>query len=144
MISFYAWIGNALFFGSEEGLTYFSSLVESMYTLWICVTTANYPDVMMLAYNRNRISNIFFISFMVIAYYLLMNVVLATVVNSYNNSNIEYQKKRLESVNTKMMNAYSLLDPHGVGWIEKEDVMAVFTVLNEDCPEVRYVITYFL
>ena len=34
-------------------------------TLWICVTTANYPDVMMPGYNEHRLVAVFFVSFMV-------------------------------------------------------------------------------
>lgn len=51
-------------------------------TLWICVTTANYPDVMMSSYNKNRVTALYFISFMVISFFYLMNLVLAVTVNS--------------------------------------------------------------
>ena len=51
-------------------------------TLWICVTTANYPDVMMPSYNENRLMALYFISFMVISFFYLINLVLAVTVNS--------------------------------------------------------------
>ena len=35
-----------MFVDSDEGDLHFPSLVEGLWTLWICVTTANYPDVM--------------------------------------------------------------------------------------------------
>ena len=44
-ITFYAWFGCVMFVGTPEGRTHFPSLVEAWWTLWICVTTANYPDV---------------------------------------------------------------------------------------------------
>ena len=39
----------------------------------ICVTTANYPDVMMTAYNNDSITWIYFVSFMIISFFFLMN-----------------------------------------------------------------------
>lgn len=38
---FYAWFGTVMFVGTPEGRQIFSSFVESLWTLWICVTTAN-------------------------------------------------------------------------------------------------------
>lgn len=51
---FYAWFGVVMFVDSDEGNLLFPNLIEAMWTLWICVTTANYPDVMMPGYNENR------------------------------------------------------------------------------------------
>jgi two pore calcium channel protein len=40
------------------------------------------PDVMMPAYNENRLSGIFFVSFMIVSFFYLMNLILAGVVNT--------------------------------------------------------------
>ena len=45
---FYAWFGCVMFVGTSLGQMHFSSFIESIWTLWICVTTANYPDVYVL------------------------------------------------------------------------------------------------
>lgn len=44
-ITFYAWFGCVMFVDTEEGDLHFPNLIEAWWTLWICVTTANYPDV---------------------------------------------------------------------------------------------------
>ena len=54
VILFYAWFGVVIFYDSPQGVEAFPSLAEGMWTLWICVTTANYPDVMMPSYNEHR------------------------------------------------------------------------------------------
>jgi Ion transport protein len=82
VVSFYAWFGVVLFYGTEQGYENFPNLVEGIWTLWICITTANYPDVMMPSYNDNRLSGIFFVSFMIISFFYLMNLILAGVVNT--------------------------------------------------------------
>jgi hypothetical protein len=82
VVLFYAWFGVVLFYGTEQGDQTFPNLIEGIWTLWICITTANYPDVMMPSYNDNRLSAIFFVSFMVISFFYLMNLILAGVVNT--------------------------------------------------------------
>ena len=44
-ILFYAWFGCVMFVGTPEGEMHFSDLIEGVWSLYICVTTANYPDV---------------------------------------------------------------------------------------------------
>ena len=53
----------------------YSRLFLSFYLIFdrICVTTANYPDVMMPAYNNDSITWIYFVSFMIISFFFLMN-----------------------------------------------------------------------
>merc|ERR1712032_1253466 len=73
ILLFYAWIGVICFYETKEGKEHFPTLLEAIWTLWICVTTANYPDVMMLAYNQSRIVCLYFITFMIIQYFCFMN-----------------------------------------------------------------------
>ena len=52
-------------------------------TLFICITTANYPDVMMPSYNESRfVPALYFVSFMSISFFYLMNLILAIAVDS--------------------------------------------------------------
>ena len=44
-ITFYAWFGCVMFVDTPEGDENFPNLIDAWWTLWICVTTANYPDV---------------------------------------------------------------------------------------------------
>lgn len=44
-ITFYAWFGCVMFVDTPEGDEHFPNIIEAWWTLWICVTTANYPDV---------------------------------------------------------------------------------------------------
>ena len=139
IIVFYGWIGCVLFYETAEGAQSFSNLVESMWTLWIMVTTANYPDVMMPAYNQNPIMCIYFVSFMMISFFFIMNVVLASVVNTYQNDD-DARKITIKNMRKKnLQSAFKLLDEDEEGWVDRETIMGVFRVLNEDCPEVRFI-----
>lgn len=138
-ITFYAWIGVVIFSNSEEGTMHFPNLIDAMWTLWICITTANYPDVMMPAYNKNRLATLYFIFFMVINFFFMMNVVLASVVNAYDND-LEERKAKLARVTARNLNnAFDLLDSDKTGKIDRHTVMGVFYILNVDFPEIKYV-----
>ncbi|KAJ3604188.1 hypothetical protein NHX12_028929 [Muraenolepis orangiensis] len=63
---------------------YFSTLENSMVSLFVLLTTANFPDVMMPAYSRNRWSCVFFIVYLSIELYFVMNLLLAVVFDTFN------------------------------------------------------------
>jgi hypothetical protein len=137
VLAFYAWIGTVAFYETDEGRQHFGNIVESMWTLWTCVTTANYPDVMMTAYNENRLVNIYFVSFMVIQFYGFMNVILAVVVNFYSGENDEYDEAKQRRNDEKLTRAFQVLDTNGDGVIGQETVMKLFPLLNQDCPDIK-------
>jgi len=116
---------------------YFGNLVEAMWTLWICVTTANYQDVMMPAYNENRWAAVYFVSFMLISFFFLMNVILASVVNEYDSAKEARRTKRIMLRNDNLKKAFGLMDWEKKGRIDRGTVMALFVILNEDFPEFR-------
>jgi hypothetical protein len=137
IIIFYAWFGVVLFYDSPQGKRDFANLIEGCWTLWICVTTANYPDVMMPSYNNNRLAVIFFVSFMIISFFFLMNLILAAVVNAYDESIERRKQMRKEITSENLTKAFQLMDPEKKGWISQETIMAVFLILNEDFPEIH-------
>lgn len=62
---------------SKNCTNYYSRIVDSMLHLFTLITTANYPDVMMPAYNCSQWNALFFILFLLIGLYFLMSLVLA-------------------------------------------------------------------
>lgn len=81
----FGWIGYRLYRGTQEGEAYFSSLQESIWSLLILLTTANFPDVMLPAYGLNKANAIFFILYLIIGLYFLLNLVLAIYYSNYKN-----------------------------------------------------------
>ena len=66
-----------------------------------------------------------------------MNLILAAVVNEYDNNTAERRENTRKASDECLRDAYKLLDPHGTGTIDQETVMALFLILNEDFPEFR-------
>jgi two pore calcium channel protein len=102
------------------------------------VTTANYPDVMMPSYNDNRLSGLFFVSYMIITFFLLMNLILAGVVNAYDEAIGGRKQARKEIAHHSLTKAFHLMDPENTGRVDRDTIMALFLILNEDFPEIRH------
>ncbi|MGH0161197.1 UNVERIFIED_CONTAM: hypothetical protein FKN15_044694 [Acipenser sinensis] len=78
-----------------EGKPYFTNYLEVVFNLYVLVTTANSPDVMMPAYNNNTWFSIFFILYIIINTYVFMSVFLAVIYNNY--------KKHLKTMPVEMV-----------------------------------------
>ncbi|CAL4124824.1 unnamed protein product, partial [Meganyctiphanes norvegica] len=64
---------------SHETNPYFEHFSDAFVNLYVLLTTANFPDVMMPAYNKSKWSAAFFIAFLAINLYFVMNLMLAVV-----------------------------------------------------------------
>ena len=80
----YSVFGFYLFSGVDPN--YFSDLLRSFISLFVLLTTANYPDVMMSSYAASGWSCIFFISYLSINLYFLMNLLLAVVYDTFTTT----------------------------------------------------------
>lgn len=92
---------------------------------------------MMPSYNQNRWTAVYFVSFMVLSFFFLMNVILASVVGEYESAVATRNTERVNHANENLKEAFNLMDPKDTGRIDRETVMALFLLLNEDFPEVR-------
>ena len=61
----------------------------------VLLTTANYPDVMMPAYTRNRAWSLYFIIYLIVGLFFMLNLVLATVCDSFREMLNDHDKQRL-------------------------------------------------
>eukprot|EP00520_Triparma_pacifica_P009061 CAMPEP_0118635620 /NCGR_PEP_ID=MMETSP0785-20121206/2171_1 /TAXON_ID=91992 /ORGANISM="Bolidomonas pacifica, Strain CCMP 1866" /LENGTH=757 /DNA_ID=CAMNT_0006526661 /DNA_START=87 /DNA_END=2357 /DNA_ORIENTATION=+ len=142
LLSIYAWFGTVIFTNqSEEGITSFSDFPSAMWSLWVLLTTANYPNIMMPAYSQNRAAFLYFSSFILVAYYFMMNLLLAAVYSDYD----KFMKAKRERVDqnqkANLEEAFSLLDVNNEDEITKDTVSSLFDFLNEHCPDVGYIDT---
>lgn len=112
----------------------------------------------MPGYNENRWVAIYFISFMTITFFFLMNVILAAVVNEYDTNVQERRERNTDFAINSLKKAYQLLTQEEEEkrleetaalddsasssrsqreQIDKKTVMSLFGILNTDFPEFR-------
>ena len=94
---------------TEPGNPYFKTMLDSFVNLFVLLTTANYPDVMMPSYAITRWSAFYFISYLAINLYFLMNLMLAIVYDSFTNIELGKFKKLLLHRRKASQHAFKLL-----------------------------------
>jgi len=84
-LAVWAWFGLLLFGNSQEGNKYFCDYPTAALSLFTLFTTANFPDVMMLAYRKNRYFFLYFCIYVVLSLYVLFNTLLAALFSAYKH-----------------------------------------------------------
>ena len=92
---------------------------------------------MMPAYNENRGAALYFISFMVLSFFYMMNLILAVAVNAYEESHEIHESTLSKLERESLSEAYTLLDYSGENEVSKDSIMQVMTILNQDIPEIE-------
>ncbi|XP_044045272.1 two pore segment channel 3 isoform X2 [Siniperca chuatsi] len=97
-----------------NGSPYFTDYLEIVFDLYVLVTTANSPDVMMPAYNASLGFTIFFILYILINTYIFMSVFLAVVYNNYKKYLKEEVQQMVRAKRHKMVRAFAVLQEQRV------------------------------
>jgi hypothetical protein len=119
-----------LLFTGAQREEIFPNYTDAVYQLLILLTTSNYPDVMMPAYSKNRLSFLFFFFFLIGGYFFLTNLFLAVVCKGHGEQ-VEADKKAAEeSEKMHLQQAFQLLDAKGTGSVGHKTVKMVFAELN--------------
>ncbi|XP_069615961.1 two pore channel protein 1 isoform X2 [Ranitomeya imitator] len=109
---------------------YFNTLENSLVSLFVLLTTANFPDVMMPAYSRNRWSCVFFIVYLSIELYFIMNLLLAVVFDTFNDIEKKKFKSLLLHKRTAIRHSYPLLlspqNPPGISFRQFDGMMRYY------------------
>ncbi|XP_066018881.1 two pore channel protein 1 isoform X2 [Pocillopora verrucosa] len=131
----FAMLGFYLFSDNEKD-EFFSSFWRSFISLFVLLTTANYPDVMMPAYNRSRWSVIYFVVYIAIVLYFLMNLLLAVVYDTFTNIEKDKFRKLFLHKRHAVRQAYKLLcsehPPHWIPWETFKGLMSFYKPKKTD------------
>ena len=82
-IIYFSWMLQRYFSGTLEGVQYFDNFSNSFYNMLVLITTSNFPDIMLPAYQINRFDAIFFIIYLIIGLFLCMNLLLAIFYSNF-------------------------------------------------------------
>ncbi|XP_060568420.1 uncharacterized protein LOC132727023 [Ruditapes philippinarum] len=92
-----------------DGKDYFKDYMDSVWDLYVLVTTSNNPDVMMPAIEKSRFYCIFFFVFILVCFYLLLNVFLAVAYHSYNENMKDEIKTSARDKKKKLVQAFDVI-----------------------------------
>ncbi|RHY32302.1 hypothetical protein DYB32_002669 [Aphanomyces invadans] len=108
-VVFFAWVSTMLFQGTEEGGKEMPNIYDACWNMMILLTAANFPDIMMPAYDKNRVVVVFFAFFLCFGLFFLLNVVLAVIFNNYSRNLKVSEAARQKTRVTKLQLAFDLL-----------------------------------
>ena len=110
----FALMAYKLFGSKAEDTGYFSNYFESMWDLYVLVTTANHPDIMMPAIRKQKWAALFFICYLIINLYMFMSVFLAVVYNRFRCNLKNEVKESLARNRNLMAKAFDCISEDGV------------------------------
>ena len=61
------------------------NLGNSFWNMMVLMTTSNYPDVMLLAYQQNRTYFLFFGSYLLLGMFIILNLMLAIIYSNFKS-----------------------------------------------------------
>lgn len=70
-------------FHDPEG--YFSTIPDTLFNMYVLFTTSNFPDIVFPFWKVNNLWAIYFIGYLMIGLYMLLNLMLAVFYNSYKS-----------------------------------------------------------
>ena len=116
----WALLGFYLFGPTGVDVEYFGSLNTAFMSLYVLLTTANFPTVMMAAFNASRLYFLFFFVYLVFMLYFLQNVVLATVYDSYRKEEVKKFRRLWLHQRAALRNCFRLLRDRQKGGVPFE------------------------
>ena len=84
-VAYFALFGQFLFESTAQGILLFGSFEQSFWNMYVCLTTENFPDVMLEVTAINTAYCIFFIVFILVGVFFLSSVLLAVIFDNYKN-----------------------------------------------------------
>ncbi|KAK0159692.1 hypothetical protein PV327_010782 [Microctonus hyperodae] len=87
----------------------FATLQDSFVSLFVLLTTANFPDVMMPSYSRSKWYAIYFVSYLCVMLYVMMNLMLAVVNETFTSAERDKFKKLFLHKRRACQHAFKLL-----------------------------------
>jgi hypothetical protein len=129
-VLFFALLGMRLFKGSVEGVQYFGSFIDSSFNMLVLLTTTNFPDIMLPAYEYSRPLCLFFILYLTFGVFLILHLLMALF---YNNYKIRYayqlslfQKER----DRYLVEKFDELDLDNKGYLNKQEAFEMFKQIH--------------
>lgn len=86
-ICFFTLLGYVLFNNDyyNDGYGYFVSIPDTMFNVYVLFTTSNFPDIIFPYWKIHNWTVLYFVIFLVVGLYLLLNLMLAVFYNSFKH-----------------------------------------------------------
>eukprot|EP00919_Chromeraceae_sp_WS-2016_P025632 GHVR01060583.1.p1 GENE.GHVR01060583.1~~GHVR01060583.1.p1 ORF type:complete len:489 (+),score=83.05 GHVR01060583.1:55-1467(+) len=118
-VGLFSWVGTLIF--QRVDPVNFGTLVKSSWSLLVLLTTCNYPDVALPSFYSNRFSIIFFVVYVAIGCFFLLNFVVAVVLSAYQTLDEQEEKESLDLTELHLKYAFDIVDFQKKNYISREE-----------------------
>lgn len=128
-ILYFAWMGQRLFSGTLEGVQYFDTFGNSVFNMLVLMTTSNFPDIMLPAYQRDRVACLYFIIYLLVGLFLMMNLLLAIF---YSNFKFRFEQNIGNSEEKRSDYLFTQFEKYGgkKGYLTNQETYKLFMVIH--------------
>ena len=120
-VLYFSFMGERLFSDTIEGANSFYNLAYSFSSMFVLITTSNFPNVMLPSYNQLRSFCLFFLIFLSVGLFLLMNLLLAIFYSSYQDKTDAYLDTRRKTRSNFLQMLFINLDQDLKGFLDKNE-----------------------
>lgn len=120
-VLYFSFMGERLFSDTIEGANSFYNISYAFSSMFVLITTSNFPNVMLPSYNEMRSFCIFFIVYLIIGLFLLMNLLLAIFYSSYQEKTDEHLDELKKSRSNFISMLFINLDTDLKGHLDKNE-----------------------
>ena len=97
----------------------------------ILLTTANFPDVMLPAYNKNYFYAWLFVIYLIVGLFLLLNMLLAKVFSNYKKQLEERAGVNSDNRNQSLERYFEVIDKGNKGYLTIDEAKKFFSIALE-------------
>jgi len=103
-VVFFSLIGFIMFSSSNQryNSVYFDNIPKSLFNTYVLFTTSNFPDIMLPFWPVSNLTAIYFVGFLLVGLYMLMNLMLAVFYNSFK-TRVEAKINKYEKVREEFL-----------------------------------------
>ena len=105
------------------------NLGDSFFNMMVLMTTSNYPDVMLPAYQQNRQYFLFFGSYMLLGMFIILNLVLAIIYSNFK-SYFEQQIEDKEEIRLQYFGDQFRLISQGQDHLDEVQMFKMFLLIH--------------
>jgi hypothetical protein len=108
---------------------YFNTFADSSWSVFVAITSSNYPNQILPAYRENREVFLYFFAFISIGAFGMLNLILVLVLVEFQRASQLATDIQRASRQVLLMRAFEVLDPEGVGSISRAQIMLLLDEL---------------
>ncbi|RYH05590.1 hypothetical protein EON65_44275, partial [archaeon] len=115
----------------DANKAYFNSFADSIWSVFTAITSSSWPNQVMPSYREYRDVSIYFISFITLGTYGLLNILLVIVLVEFQRAAQLLADQQQTSRQVLLMRAFEVLDDDCKGYIEYEVIQHLFDELYQ-------------